>query len=90
MNYYDIFKTQTDINIWKKYIFDNFREEIGIFGWKPSYIYIKKKKNTFGCKHHYKYFHTTMHCIKGEEVKIRITIKGVTVIYMCSVYETYS
>ena len=36
------------------------------------YIYI----NTFGCKHHYKYFHTTMHCIKGEEVKIRITIKG--------------
>ena len=53
----------------------------------PIYIYIK---NTFGCKPHYKYFHTTMHCIKGEEVKIIITIKGVTVIYMCSVYETYS
>ena len=29
----------------------------------PIYIY---KKNTFGCKPHYKYFHTTMHCIKGR------------------------
>ena len=28
--------------------------------------------------------------LKEEEAEIGITIKGVTVIYMCSVYETYS
>ena len=30
----------------------------------------------FGCKHHYKYFHTTMHCIKGRGSGNRNNNKG--------------
>ena len=35
-------------------------------------VYIYIYTNTSGCSPYYKYFHTTMHSIKGEEVKIII------------------
>ena len=52
------------------HLYGDFSLKLYIFSQIYIYIYIYIYTNTFGCKPYYKYFHTTMHCIKGEEVKI--------------------